>query len=333
MNRAVICLLLASACTTPDLTGPEDDGEDTLPEEEMPEEEVPEEETPAPAVIAGSYTLTSTFGITVDSTLPGPAYEAVTLLQDLRSDPAATLFALLDEAGVPLAQELLDALPGVLEDQLNDALNGALDGSGLGARIDWLLAQTQTVLGTFDLVSSLEVPASTGHAAGFHRPLQLVVAGTAVDLPAADLISTPVEIWAEEQDLVLGDHSFGLAYGELTFQALEQLALAETGGDLRAMLGQAVSCPAIAADVADTCVLGACIGHAAELQSLCELGLDEAVNQLHEELAAMRFDAVHLASGRAAVDGASLSGGSWTAEINLGQGLRGVPATFHGARR
>jgi hypothetical protein len=56
-------------------------------------------------------------------------------------------------------------------------------------------------------------------------------------------------------------------------------------------------------------------------------------------MAELRIEALHLASGQATlVDhdgdgiGDALTAGTWQAEIDLGQGLRHVPAIFAGVR-
>jgi hypothetical protein len=106
-------------------------------------------------------------------------------------------------------------------------------------------------------------------------------------------------------------------------------------GDVRGMLGQAINCPSLANTIASKCVLGVCVGHASELTTICEAGLDEIVDRVHAKVAALRLDALHLAQGSATLvdanhDGVAeaLASGIWTAEINAGQGLRHVPATF-----
>ena len=86
-------------------------------------------------------------------------------------------------------------------------------------------------------------------------------------------------------------------------------------------------------------MLGVCVGHRAELTEICERGLDEVVARAQAKVEAVRFDAIHLASGTATlVDtdgdgrGERLDAGVWAAEIDVSQGLRSVPATFTATR-
>ncbi|MBA3538450.1 MAG: hypothetical protein H0T79_02375, partial [Deltaproteobacteria bacterium] len=84
---------------------------------------------------------------------------------------------------------------------------------------------------------------------------------------------------------------------------------------------------------------GYCVGHQAELTAICERGVDEIVARVRAKITALRFDALHLAAGTALLVDANgdgdieqLAQGVWTAELNAGQGLRPVPATFTGAK-
>jgi len=60
---------------------------------------------------------------------------------------------------------------------------------------------------------------------------------------------------------------------------------------------------------------------------------------VHDKLAELRFDVLHFIAGEATLVDANLDGsaetlaaGTWTAELDAGQGLRHVPATFTGER-
>ncbi len=111
------------------------------------------------------------------------------------------------------------------------------------------------------------------------------------------------------------------------------------GQGVRPTLGKVVNCPALAAAIADKCVLSACVGHETELRQICDGGLDAVVDFAHDKLAAMRLDVLHLAEGAARLvdddgDGIAdrITDGVWKAELNLGLGLRHAPATFTGVR-
>jgi hypothetical protein len=135
--------------------------------------------------------------------------------------------------------------------------------------------------------------------------------------------------------LSIGDHRFGLAFGEYVDAAIAQ----QFGNGIRAALGNAIDCPRLAQVIASKCVLGVCVGHASQFDELCERGLDEVVGIAHDQIADLRFDVLHFAAGGAHLvdtsgDGIadSLTGGVWTAEINVGFGLHHAPATFTASR-
>ena len=88
------------------------------------------------------------------------------------------------------------------------------------------------------------------------------------------------------------------------------------------------------------CVLGLCVDHAAQLDAICEQGLDLAAAELRSRIEALTFDAIRLQRGDAAMLDApsadrridQLTGGVWKASIDIGMGARPVPATFTATR-
>jgi hypothetical protein len=117
------------------------------------------------------------------------------------------------------------------------------------------------------------------------------------------------------------------------------VSTAAFGGDVRATLGKAINCPALAHTIAGKCVLGVCVGHETQLASICTGGLDALVDQAHARLAAFRLDVFRFIDGAARLvdddqDGVAdrIVDGTWNAEMNLGLGLRKAPATFAATR-
>ncbi len=309
-----------------------------------------------PLAASGRYDVVSTFDVTAEALLPPPAYDAIDLLSGLRDDPAGTLIGLLDDAGVPVIDKLYAALPAVLESKLEGWINAYVDAAVFGddavtARIDELLGLVETTLTRFDLVGELTLDGAAGAS---HRvraiAFRLRDQDVRIDVPAAPApivldatCSASVTQLAGSDDaaLELGEHAFGLAYGEYAYQAIERVVFDRYGTDVRGALGLLLDCPALAASVADRCVLGVCVGHEAQLVSVCESGLDLVAAELHDRLAAVRFDTVRLDRGAATlVDGApadhvadAIVGGVWQAQIDAGQGLRPAPATFVGSAK
>lgn len=322
---------------------------------------------PPPADLdpAGSYALASTVEVPPTVLASQPVADTLALLRQLKTDPAAAFFQLLDEAGVPLAGELVAVLPGAVKGQLNDAINDYLAARGVGqsgGELDRILAITERAFVTFRLDSRLDVPASAkaatapgAHAiqtvtfevpGGIAIPVPRVVLDALSPLPgsldAAPAVSVNGAAPSKgDAAIVIGDHFFGLAYGEILFAALD----GRPGGpSLRARLGQAFDCPGLGTSVASRCVLGLCIGHAAEVTALCESALDEAVDQIHDQLAMANFEALRFSDGRAQLwdqtaaeprDGLvdRVAAGVWQATIDAGPGPRACRASFMGQRR
>lgn len=285
---------------------------------------------PAP-VASGTYHVESRIDITVDALLPQPAEDMVVAARSFSQNPAHTMIELADAAGVPAVGTLRDVLPsyvmGKLEGWMNDEINkltlGGVPVTQIAAEI---AALGETSLTDASVTSTLEINGTSAT----HRLTAIEVVGTTIPLGAfpSDIVGATTSATSSNGTLTLGDHRFGLAYGEYAWQALEAACTKEYGAGLRATLGTAVDCPSLASKVANKCVLGVCVGHTAELTSICEAGLDEVVTYMHDQFADLRFDAVHFAAGSATIGTTGLTNGVWTAEINAGQGLRHVPATF-----
>lgn len=301
---------------------------------------------PAGAIAHGAYQVRSVFDVTADAVLPDPAYELVATLRDFSTAPAHTLIDLADDAGVPAVSELRALLPGVLESRLEGWIDDqieavAIDGVPVTQVAAQLAALGEIALTRFAIDSALTIDG----AAATHQlaRLDFAPAGLDASLSLADLpvsIGTASATAARARGmLVLGDHRFGIPFGDYAWHALESVVAAQHGAGVRGLLGAAVDCPAIADAVAHRCVLGVCVGRRDLLVELCERGLDEVVGLAQRRIAEVRFDAIRLAAGTSRLAGADtagvatrLTGGVWTAQIDAGQGLRPVPATFTGAR-
>jgi hypothetical protein len=313
---------------------------------------------PSPAVVAavaGGYGLTSAFDVPASALLPGPAGDALTTLRNLRQNPASTLFALVDQAGVPLGSELHDALPGLLKGRLDGWINDfvietVFRDHPAAAQLDAIATTGQSLLLHFELLSDLDLGTSdaTGASTATHTLRAVRFNGmpgfgvlTVPALPPAlaagtTLARLPLRLAAAGNDarLLAGDHAFGLAIGRYAAVALD-LALQEAyGQDLRGTLGLLVSCPAMAASVAHRCVGPVCVGHEGALQAVCERGLDEVASEVRSHLMAQNFKALHLLSGSAALSVAGrIDAGTWHANIDVGQGEHPVSAVFAGLRQ
>jgi hypothetical protein len=329
---------------------------------------------PAGLEIAGDYALATKIEVPPTVLASQAAVDFIELLRLLRDDPATAFFQLLDQAGVPLVADLFAILPDVLKGELGDAINdywrSRVGAGGGNSEIDQILAFADGTLARFTLASRLDIPALPDvssrvdggvHVRGHHAVDAVVfdaAAGLPVPVPRSLIESLPILPGPLDADpmltlasataghgdaaLTVGDHFFGLAYGELIFAALNG---AGTGETLRAHLGRAFDCPAMGQAVANRCVLLLCIGHASEVTQICERGLDLAVDKLHARLSGLSFRALRFEAGTADLWDARVTGGPidgrvdridrgdfTKASIDVGTGPRACRATFSGER-
>jgi hypothetical protein len=301
---------------------------------------------PPAATANGIYKVRSDIRLTVEALLPGPAADLVGTLRDFSVNPASTLFDLAAAAGVPAVAEIRAALPGYLEDKLYGWINGEIAKRRVAdvpvtTIASWIVGWAEAVLTTFAIDSVL---AERGGACTHTLTnLDFSPAGITVVLPVNDLPSNVITQTASCSSaagtFTMGDHAFGLAYGKYMWRAFDAAIVAKLGADLRTTLSTALDCATLAETIATKCHLGRCVGHASKLKAICERGLDEVVDRAHAKVTALRFDVVHLAAGTATLvdadanlDAEAMTSGVWTAEINAGQGLRTVPATFTAVR-
>ena len=304
-------------------------------------------ENPVPSK-SGPYAVVNKVDFTVEAILPAQVELVVVTFRAFSENPARTLISVADEAGVPAVGSLYGAIPGVIKDRLEGWINGEIDklkinGTPITTYAGEIAALAETALTDFAVTSELTIADGTAT----HRLTALDLTPTGlVDLRipitglAGDILTqTPALAVVEGGALSFGAQHFGLNYGEYAWQGLEAASTALFGQGIRATLGAAINCPALASTISNKCVLGVCVGHQAELTAICDGGLDALVDLAHDRLAAFRLEALHLATGDARLVDDDLDGvgdrivdGTWDAELNIGLGLRHAPATFSGAR-
>jgi hypothetical protein len=332
-------LTLASGCVLQLPGDGEPGGDDTI--------DPPQPPRPFPdAVARGAYQVRTTYDVTVNAVLPEQAYEVVVTLHDFSTAPAHTLIDLAEAAGVPAVSELRAVLPDSLESRLEGWIDDQIEGVTInGVPVTQvagdIAALGEIALTQFAVDSTLDVQGA--RATHRLRTFDFTPAGLDAKIPVdalpGDIIEAEVTAACADGALTLGDHRFGVPYGRYAWQALEAAVTAQYGAGVRDLLGAAVNCPAVATAVSNKCLLGVCVGHRAELLELCERGLDEVVNLAKGKMEALRFDVIRLEAGTATLadvasdnTAARLEGGVWTAQIDVSQGLRPVPATFTATR-
>ncbi len=338
MRAAIFAFASLTACVPADF---ESDPADNPSNPTNPTDPAP----PAP-IADGTYQVRSQYDVTAEAVLPQPAFEMVTTLRSFSAAPAHTLLDVAEDAGVPAVGTIRDALPSSLESRLEGWIDEQIEkvtinGVPVTQIAGEIAALAETVLTQFAIDSELVLDGTTAT----HRltkidfaPAGVDVAISLADLPSA-ITRTTATCTVDHAALVIGDHRYGLPYGQFAWSALEAQITAEYGKPVRALLGDAINCPAVAQAVATKCVLSLCVGHKAELTEICERGVDEVVAVARRKFEALTFEAIRNERGTATlVDGDhdgrfdTMTGGVWKAQINASQGLRAVPATFTASR-
>lgn len=343
-----LAVLTLSACAAQgsmtDTTDPVNPGNPSDPSEPATPTDPSDPIVPSETAIAGEYQLRSELAVTAGSLAPPPAYE---LLQDLENDPGAVLVTLAEAAGVPEAETLFAALPSSLSGRVTGWMTDAI---GASAELQTLMAWSQLVLAETELRSSLFISPldSEEHASASHVLNSMIFSldGREIEQAIPSITGLPgaghadLEIWIEREEetreLVMGEHRFGLLFGEAAYRAFEDAVTARYGSDLRGLLGASLDCAAMAAEVSNRCVLNICVGHANEIESLCSGALDAAVDEIHDQFTAFDTELLRFSFGSALVTsneegtGTLLETGEWTASADFGLGLRAVEASFTG---
>ena len=302
--------------------------------------------TPANPMPQGTYQVTSTVDLTVEAIVPAQVELVVSTLREFSTNPAHALIDLASQAGVPAVGTLYDALPSVLTDKLEGWINGEIAkvqiaGEPITKYAGDVASLFDTALTKFELDSALTFQG----AAATHTLTGIDFSPTGLDvqvsIPSAVgvlLTATPT-VNLSAGALTLGDEHFGFELGEYAWDGVNAASTALFGADIHTALSNTINCPNVAQTVADKCVLGVCVGHASDLQAICQGGVDALVNVVHDQLAQFNTDAFHFAQGTGTMvdddgDGVydRITDGTWTAEMNLGMGLRHTPATFEAGR-
>jgi hypothetical protein len=314
---------------------------------------------PDPVPLSGTYSVVSRFEVPAAAAAPGPLGDALGLIHGMAENPARALLDTAEEAGVPALGTLRLLLPGTLEAKVEEWMNAYLlaaetDGVSPHDQIVELDELIRSVLLAWDLRSELDLPAG---APGTHTPTALVF-GTGepivvpVDATAAVTRASGVTglvTWPDGIDgaprATIGDHFMGVPFGHYALVAVEATLAARYGAaDVRGALGTFVDCPGMAESVASRCIGFVCVGNEATLEAVCQGGLDALAEKIEEKVLSLNYEAIRFESGTAAAQGVvvdalsgtataeQLTGGVWTASVDLGNEPEPADATFTAAR-
>lgn len=320
----------------------------------------------------GVYELSSAFDLTTAGLLPDVMNDTLRALSNFREEPSQTIVDLMDAANVPLVPKVLNSIPagirGFVLGYIDEHVFGALYKSfPVTERITGMLDDLASIVTKFELVTSLDLPQSNSigdvwatheiSGVGFRwdetrhvvRAPELLsdLVRQRVDGNVVALEKRSPEL--ESGRLLLGDHTFSVPVGSFALYAVDEFVKDKFGANnLRDVVGTWVNCKKLAANVAARCVgAGAakvCVGHAAELEQVCSVGLDLLVGAVRGGIKKLDIPFLNLQDGFARMWDAPEPGGKldavvdridngfWTAFIRVKKEDRPVVATFTGHR-
>lgn len=295
----------------------------------------------------GPYATKTMMDFTAEALLPPTVEDIVVVLRTFGENPAKGLIKAADTGGLRFLEELYSVLPSALESKfegwVNDEINKVRIGGKTVPQYAAELAKlAEYALTKFQIDSNLEItPDGATHTL---TAIDFTPASINFRVPiggfASDILTQHPEVFVNEGGgFTLGDQTFGLRIGEYAWTGVNGGVANLFGGDIRASLGKALNCSAIANNIADKCVLNVCVGHESLIKDLCIGSLDLFVDQLHALFAKLNLDAFHMAQGTARLvdddgDGVAdrIVDGLWDSEMNIGLGMRKAPATFTAER-
>ena len=320
MRRLALVLVLAAGCATEDAPGgyPIDLG--------TPESPIPG---------------TSAYRVTSRIAIPLGVPDVALAIADLRAFSQHGGQVLLAQSTGTPARQALDTLPSSLRTNLALWIDTELDKLKIESlTVRQATAQIATIAETvtteFTVESSLTIsPAGATHSLRNlnFTPLNLDVLIPVGGLNADKITQHTTATIAQGGALALGDQKFGIGFGSHAWQAINLTTTRLYGGDLSIL--QNINCDAVAQKVAARCVSGTCVGHTAELLTVCQQGMMSLVARLREELAPVEMDTFRFVTGSARLvdttgDGVAdkISDGRWDAETDAGMGLRKTSVAF-----
>jgi hypothetical protein len=340
------------------------------------QEGVPVDENGVPVApkLHGKYELYNKFDLTSTGILPDVANTTLKALSNFRESPSSTIVGLVDAANLPVVDQLLGVIPSVVKEYIYGWIDEAVfkqvyASVPMAKQIAGMLDDLASIVTQFELVTTLDMP--EGDAVGDARTPHMI-SGVAYNwsekrhiINAPELLQnltkqTPktnavlldtLSPDLETGRLKIGDHTFSIPVGSFTVYAADKLVQEKFGAaNLRDAVGKVVNCDAVAHYVAGMCYDPwgpgkVCVGHEAQIKSVCTTGLDLVVGVLVGQIKDLDIPLLKLESGTAEMWDAPALGqpldavvsridkGFWTASINAGGPTpKPVIATFTGKR-
>jgi hypothetical protein len=310
----------------------------------------------------GAYQVTSSYDAT--GALPEVVGDSLETLTGLHDDPAGTMITLLEDANVPIVEEVLDAIPDFARDQFAGWINDYIAsrvymGVPVTEEIARWSGDLSGILTRFDVITDLDLARldASGETDANHMisavAFELRGDRRVIDTPAiveqlTVARTVPVAITSDDAGggtIEIGEHAFHMPLGDLALVGFNQALGAVFGAaDLTALLGGMLDCPGLAASIADRCVGPVCVGHEGQIEELCLAGVDLVVAEVERRVTSVEFAEIHHAAGsgvllgEAKQDGTAtvfdtIEDGAWDATVNIDGVSVPVGATFVGVRK
>lgn len=291
-----------------------------------------------------AYAVASKIDFTTNGVVPQQVADASAALRAFAQNPAATLLAKADATAV---QQLKSSLSSTLASSLEGYINTEIDKARIATKTmrqyaSDLATITEASLTRFTLESTLTMtPAGATHRLAHinYQPLSFDINVLIGGMAADQLTQHPTLDVGPGGALSLGDQKFGLAFGNHAWSGIELSSTTIFGGGVQATFVTGTSCATLARAVAARCYSTSCVGHEAQLKTICEAGTTAIVDELRTRVSAVDLDLFRFTAGSARLVDSNGDGladnivdGTWDTEINLGVGLRKAPATFAATR-
>jgi hypothetical protein len=321
----------------------------------------------------GRYELSNYFDLTSAGVFPDVANDTLKALSNFKEHPSQTMVDLLAAAKVPVVPTVLNAIPSFIRDQvlgyIDDHMFKSLYANVPFAKnLTTMLDDLATITTKFELVTNLEVP--VGNAIGTAQSTH-TFAGVAYnwsdkrtvvnapevlkDLEKQNVVTNAVSLEKRAPELEtarikIGEHKFNIPIGSFALIAADKLMKDKFGSaNLREAIGKVINCEALADDVSKRCIdpVGPgkiCVDHKAEIQNLCNVGLDVLVGTIQGQIKRLDLPLLNMKEGEgqmwdAPADKGPLDAtidridhGYWTATVNVGKTEKTILATFIGHR-
>lgn len=295
----------------------------------------------------GPYRVVSTVELPSDAISPRQIDELTGPLRDFVTAPGPALIDYAELGGVAAVRKLRSEIPVSLASRLEGWISLEIQKAQINGKPLAEYLGAMKMIGQASLAKiAVESQLSLEDGSRMHQitGIDLAPAGIDVRVPvegvAGDSLMQQPEITvAADGSLSLGEQRFGITYGAYAWAGIDAASAHMYGETVRATLGTAINCTALATTISKQCLLDVCVGHEAELVEVCEGGLDKLVDFTREKFATIKVEELHFSKGEARLvdddgDGVNdrIADGVWQAELNLGLGLRSVTAKFNGER-